>query len=355
MSVELALAAAGPSPTASPGTRTSTGSDYAELSRRVAAAGLLRRRHGYHVIALTITGLLYVAGWVGFGLLGDSWWQLGVAAVLAVLFTQVGFAGHEIGHRQVVNSRRSADRIGMIAGNLMIGLGQGWWVDKHNRHHSHPNQIDHDPDVAAGVVRWTHDQALAATGLQRFVTRWQGVLFLPMLLLEGLNLHVSGFRSVFGRQVRRPVLEGTLLMLHVVIYFGAVFTVLSPGKAVAFIAIHQGLFGVYMGLSFAPNHKGMPVLGPDDNLDFLRRQVLTSRNVRGNVITDWALGGLNYQIEHHLFPSMPRPALRRAQPIVREYCAQLGISYEEQSLPRSYAQSLKALHEVGAPLRARTA
>ena len=96
-----------------------------------------------------------------------------------------------------------------------------------------------------------------------------------------------------------------------------VFAVLPPGKALAFIAIHQGLWGVYMGMSFAPNHKGMPVLTADDKLDFLRKQVLTSRNVVGGPQVDVALGGLNYQIEHHLFPSMPRHNLRKAAPSSR--------------------------------------
>ena len=63
-----------------------------------------------------------------------------------------------------------------------------------------------------------------------------------------------------------------------------------------------------MGCSFAPNHKGMPVLSAGHTLDFLRKQVLTSRNIRGGWFVDILLGGLNYQIEHHLFPSMPRPA-----------------------------------------------
>ena len=83
----------------------------------------------------------------------------------------------------------------------------------------------------------------------------------------------------------------------------AVFLVLSPVKAVVFIIVQQGLFGLYLGCSFAPNHKGMPILDAADQSDFLRRQALTSRNVRGGWLTDFALGGLNYQIEHHLFPS----------------------------------------------------
>jgi len=123
--------------------------------------------------------------------------------------------------------------------------------------------------------------------------------------------------------------------------------VLSPLKAVVFVAIHQGLLGLYLGSVFAPNHKGMPILSNNDDSDFLRRQVLTARNVHGGWLTDLVLGGLNYQIEHHLFPNMPRPSLRRAQPAVRAYCLNHGLPYAETSLLDSYRQALRHLHTVG--------
>jgi fatty acid desaturase len=129
---------------------------------------------------------------------------------------------------------------------------------------------------------------------------------------------------------------------------------MSPVKAVLFIFIPQGLFGVYLGASFAPNHKGMPILRPQDERDFLRRQVLTSRNIRGGWFTDLALGGLNYQIEHHLFPSMPRPSLRRAQPPIRDFCQRYGLPYCEASMIGSYAEALRYLHAVGSRVQHRT-
>jgi fatty acid desaturase len=127
--------------------------------------------------------------------------------------------------------------------------------------------------------------------------------------------------------------------------------VLSPLQAVAFVVVQQGLFGLYLGCGFAPNHKGMPTLTHADQLDFLRRQVLTSRNVGGSRLVDFMLGGLNYQIEHHLFPNMPRPNLGRAQPLIRAFCQQHGLPYTEASLFGSYAQAIRHLHTVGAPLR----
>ena len=141
-----------------------------------------------------------------------------------------------------------------------------------------------------------------------------------MLLLEGVALHASSVRALTAARsaaaVRSRAAETALLALHFAAYLSAVFLVLSPVKAVVFILVQQGLFGFYLGCSFAPNHKGMPVLAAGDKVGFLHRQVLTSRNVRGGWLTDDALGGLNHQIEHHLFPSMPRPNLRQARPLI---------------------------------------
>ncbi len=146
-------------------------------------------------------------------------------------------------------------------------------------------------------------------------------------------------------------MEASLLTVHFIGYAAVLLTVLTPGKALVFALLHQALLGLHLGCAFAPNHKGMPMPGPGERWGHLRRQVLTSRNVRGGVVTDWMLGGLNYQIEHHLFPSMPRPHLRLAQPVVREYCAGIGVPYAETGLIESYAQALGHLHTVGAPLR----
>jgi fatty acid desaturase len=99
----------------------------------------------------------------------------------------------------------------------------------------------------------------------------------------------------------------------------------------------------------------MPTIKAGSKIDYLRRQVLTSRNVRGGWFTDLLLGGLNYQVEHHLFPSMPRANLRKAQAVVRAHCAAYAIPYTETSLFGSYAIVLRHLHARGAPLRSTAA
>jgi fatty acid desaturase len=329
------------------------GSDYAVISRRVKQAGLLDRRRGYYWAKIPLTLAGYVAGWVLFVVIGDSWYQAITAVVLGVVFTQVAFLGHDAGHRQVFASRRGNDLLGLVVGDLLLGLSFDWWVDKHTRHHVHPNEEDADPDIGDGVLAFTQRQVLARTSsFGRSFARKQAWLFFPLLTLEALNLHAASVRTLLtGHRHRFRAAEVTLLAVHFIGYGVLVLAVLSPARALMFVAIQQGVFGLYMGCSFAPNHKGMPTLAPDNELDYLRRQVLTSRNVRGSRVVDLVLGGLNYQIEHHLFPSMPRPNLRHAQPLVRAYCAELNLPYAETSLAASYVTVLRHLHGVGAPLR----
>ena len=322
------------------------GSEYAVLLRRVRQAELLDRRLRYYGWRSAVTGGAFVAGWAAFVFVGDSWWQLATAVFLAAVFAQLAFLGHDAGHRQIFGSRRANYLFGVIAGNLGIGLSIGWWVSNHNRHHAHPNTEGADPDVS-GVLAHSGDRARTGRGIRRLIFRYQAWLFFPMLFLEAGSLHYASVRAVLRWPIPNRVWEGMLLAAHAAGYLAAVFLVLSPGKAVVFIVVQQGLFGFYMGCTFAPNHKGMEVLAEGDATDFLRRQVLTSRNVRGGRFVDTAMGGLNYQIEHHLFPSMPRPNLRRAQPMVVQFCAEIGVPYAETSLLDSYAQALRHLHAVG--------
>jgi fatty acid desaturase len=323
------------------------GSTFADLSRQIKQAGLLQRRPGRYAGRIAVLLALCVAGAVAFVLVGDSWWQLAVAAYFAVASTQLGFLGHDAGHRQIFRSARANYLLGVGLANLGLGFSYGWWVDKHNRHHAHPNDEDKDPDVGAGALVFTPRQARAGGRVARVFYRYQAWTFFPLLLFEALHLRIASVRYLFADRWRPRVREGLLMGMHFLAYATMVFWVLSPGKALAFIAVHQGLFGLYLGCAFAPNHKGMPPLSAADDADYLRRQVLTSRNVRGHWLTDVALGGLNYQIEHHLFPSMPRGNLRHAQHLVRAFCESHEVSYWETSLISSYAQALRHLHHVG--------
>ena len=330
----------------------SQANQYAELKRIVKQRGLMIRQPAYFAgkFALTL-GMLAVS--LGLLLAFDSTWlQLLNAAWLAFVFVQISFLAHDCGHRQFsLRIPWQNDWITLILGNLLLGVSREWWIDKHNEHHGHPNQLDVDPDVDIPLLAFEKNQALGKTGFARFVVKHQAALIFPLSLLQAVSMLRSSIQYLVEKRAKRPLTEALLMLAHYAAYVSVLFSVLEPVQAVVFIAVHRGLYGVFMVSVFAPNHKAMPMLKQDSQIDFLHRQVLTSRNVRSHPVTDFWYGGLNYQIEHHLFPGMPRNKLREAQPIVREFCREHDIGYHETSVLKSYREILEHLHAVGAPLR----
>ncbi|WP_349898110.1 fatty acid desaturase family protein [Parafrigoribacterium soli] len=322
--------------------------EYSALLRTVRDAGLLRRRTGFYLTTFSILCLALVGAITGFVLLGDSWYQLLIAGALGIILTQFAFLAHEAAHRQVFTSGKANDLAGRMLANLFVGISYSWWMTKHSRHHANPNILGKDPDIERDFVSFTPEDAARARGLYAWATKRQGYLFFPALMLEGINLHILGFKTVFGSgKVDKRWLEITMLLTRISAYLAVIFLFLPLGMAFAFIGVQVAVFGVYMGATFAPNHKGMPILAHDSKVDFLRRQVLTSRNIKGNWLMDTFMGGLNYQIEHHLFPNMPRPHLSKAQQIAKEYCATHKVLYTETTLTQSYGLVVQYLNRVG--------
>ncbi len=323
-------------------------SDYTDLAREIRQSDLLDRRYAWYWSRIAVAVVAFATVFLGLFWLGNSWFQLILAGCLGVLSTQFGFLGHDAAHRQIFRSAAWNEWTSRVLAGVFAGLSYGWWRDKHNRHHAAPNQEGKDPDIGPGLLAFTASAAAGRSGVSRWVLERQGWLFFPLLTLEGLNLHIASVRTLLRPgSVRHQRVEATLVIARLVAFVVVLLLVLPLGKASAFLGLELACFGLCLGASFAPNHKGMPIVPPDARPDFLSRQVLMSRNVRGGPVVDFAMGGLNYQIEHHLFPNMPRPNLRRAQPIVRAHCERLGVSYTEVGLLSSWGIVVRHLNRVG--------
>ena len=321
---------------------------FTAIARQVREANLLRRS-GWFYLALGAGLLLALGGAItGFILFGASWYQLLIAAALGIIFTQIAFIAHEASHRQVMTSGPANDRLGRLLIVLGVGMSYQWWMTKHTRHHANPNTIGKDPDIEVDVIAFTPETAAEQKGFLAFITRRQGWLFYPLMLLEGANLHFHSVRSlVQRRQVKGRWFELSMIALRFAIYFGVIFWVLPLGMAFAFIGVQLAVFGFYMGTAFAVNHTGMPIIPAGAKLDFFTKQVRTSRNISGGWWASALLGGLNYQVEHHLFPNMARPQLAKARLMVREHCRINSVPYTEMSLARAHASVVRHMHQVG--------
>nr|WP_318244828.1 acyl-CoA desaturase [Microbacterium pullorum] len=325
---------------------------YTDVSHVVKETGLLKRARGFYALVGTAILLGFGGAITGFILLGASWFQLLIAAALGILFTQVAFLSHEAAHRQILASGPANDRLARILGNAIVGMSFSWWATKHTRHHANPNRVGKDPDIEIDTISFLDVDAASARGIRRFITKRQGWLFFPLLTFEGVNLYFISLRHLFSREpVKGRFVELGMLFARHAVVFTPVFLFLPLGMAFAFSGVMVAVFGVYMGASFAPNHKGMPVIDKDAKLDFFSKQVRTSRNIRGGWWATSLMGGLNYQIEHHLFPNMPRPHLAKAREIVIEACRTLDVPYTETSLIRSYGIVIEYLNRVGLAAR----
>ena len=319
--------------------------DYAELRRAIAGAGLLERRYGYYAArGGTCAALLAIAAALPFVLRPAAWLAL-CAPLLAFAVVQVALIGHDAGHLEVFRASRRNRALGSLCWSLVAGVGFWYWNDRHNRHHGHTNDPEADPDLQGEgllAVAYTEVDGASRSGWRRTAVRHQTLLIPIVIALLAFAFRVEGTAFAW-RRLRGPrrAAELGLLGANGAVWL-AVFAVLGWRGLGLFLA-SQVVAGGYLAAIIAPNHKGMPVWARGAALSFVERQVLSSRNVAPNRFTDFVFGGLNYQIEHHLFPTMPRVNLGRAREIVRPYCVAHGLEYTELPMMASYRMVYAAL------------
>jgi fatty acid desaturase len=323
--------------------------NFASLKRQIVAEGLLVKDPFYYGRKLLEALALFAVSAILLQLGHDAGTESLSAVALAVTFTQIGFIGHDAGHRQIFDAPWKNDLVGLVLVDLVLGFGYTWWVDKHQRHHRHPNRLDHDPDVSLPWIRLSTRQLRAGSSwFHRLIVSHQALLFFPFLVFLTISLRWD--TAMFLLRNRSPYrwLEVVLLWCHVMLYGAGVVFVLGIQHPFLFIAVHQACLGLFLGSAFAANHKGMPMLDAGPPAPFLWRQVVTTRNLRPHHLIDFWYGPLACQIEHHLFPQMPRCNLRKAARLVRAFCVSHDVPYHETGVVRAYVEILRHLRQVSA-------
>lgn len=322
---------------------------YRRLRRAVIEAGLLDRRYGYYLGRITLS-FAFVAGAVAlaFAVPAGLGWSALVVLALGFGFAQVAMVGHDSGHHAVFRRARPNWALGQFAFSLTLGLSFWYWRNRHNQHHTETNDEVDDPDLTGGgLFTLSEREAATRTGWRRWVVRRQAYLFWPAVVLAlSILIRIEGWMFAFTKlRGGRRRGEIALLVVHHALW---ALPVLALGWS--WLAVYLGaqiVAGAYLSMIIAPNHKGMPIWAAGQNLTFLERQVLSTRNITPGPLADFLFGGLNYQIEHHLFPTIPRVNMSRARKIVRPFCEAQGIPYEEVSAWTSYRMMFDAFDQCG--------
>jgi len=310
--------------------------------------------------------------------------HIGSALLLGLFWQQCGWLAHDFLHHQVFKRRSYGDVTGIFWGNLMQGYSMQWWKNKHNGHHAVPNlhnssalAQDGDPDIdTMPLLAWSLKQAQSFrelssdgkdTAFTKFMIKWQAFFYFPILLLARLSWLNESFKTAYGlgassenaklemqrRGLQYPVLERTGIALHYVWVFAlsSGFGRFSLMYSVAYFLLATCSCGLFLALVFGLGHNGMATYDADARPDFWKLQVTTTRNITGGhgfpqFFVDWLCGGLQYQVDHHLFPMMPRHNLAKTHTLVESFCKEYGVEYHEADLVDGTIEVLQHLSKV---------
>lgn len=271
----------------------------------------------------------------------------------AVAFLTMGFAGHDAGHYALSRKPWINDVWGQVAMTVLCGMSFGHWRKRHNQHHSSCQEIGKDPDMHFGVLFSVYPNSDNwRTPLGRFFLRIQRWAFWPLASFYWVTLRYDGIRDCF-QQPKETRIDRYLIPLHWILL------VIIPGLVwgwaptlLAYLAV-SCLSSLMTASVFIPNHIGLRRLEPGNELSYLEQQITTSRNITNPRVLDFFYGGLNSQIEHHLFPRAPHDRYRAMRPFVRAFCHTRGLAYQEASLFRALASVGKHLGAMTAAFNAR--
>lgn len=322
---------------------------YAALREEVTKAGILDRDYRYYLI-------LSVCIFIGYFFSAYEIFKATTAASifvwgLAFAFFSVQIAGliHDAGHRTIFKSVKNNDLIGNFL-SFFVGHGYSFWRGKHNKHHAHTNQEGEDPDVELPLLSFTTERVKKKKGLARLLIRYQAYIYYPMGIFVVFSPRIGAMRYLKNNFHLKIWWEALLFLAGFFAYFVLPFFVFDLEKALLVFAVVNFSGGVYLINVFAPNHKGMPQIDDGVKFSFLEQQIITSRNISGHWLTDFLYMGLNYQIEHHLFPNTPRNKLKKITPFVKALCRKRNFEYTQVSFLESNRIIVSELNKAGKAL-----
>ena len=330
---------------------TLTNLDYIELKKELEAKGLLNYTPVYYFfIFLTYVLVLAVCFWVIFYF--NNWLATILISIpIAFVGMQFGYLGHDAGHRSISKNEFLNELIGHFSHSLFIGLSFNYWKFVHNQHHAEPNHPELDPDIKEDKpFSLTKLKVNQRKGLARVITRYQSYLLFPAFLLLMFTKRIKSLKHIMAGK-KYTMMDIISITTHVLLFFTVIPYFIGFLKAITLYLIVSMQIGFYFGFAFIPNHVGMTILTGNEKISFIEKQVLTSRNIKSGWFLNLISGGLNYQIEHHLFPHISRKNLPKAKTIVKEFCARKNLPYKDSSLTEAWKDVFAYLDDIGKSAR----
>ena len=263
-------------------------------------------------------------------------WRIAIFAALAVSLAQCGFLGHDAFHRTLSGKRRIDDFLGQLFVSFFSGLSYSYFFDNNHRlHHAYCGIETLDPEMQSKEVALYPTSARAKTGLFRWISRYQAFLLWVLMPFNAFFMRNKGMRFVWRNQSRTRA-DQIAIALHFIAWLIIPGLAMGLLDAVVNYLTITWMIGTYLTGIFPFYHVSRNTYQTFNDASILRRQVECTRNMSSSWLVELYTGGTNNHIEHHLYPRIPTPKLRRARPIIRDFCRRHGIDYEEISYRRAF-------------------
>ena len=322
-----------------------TGINFITLDKQIALKWLMKRDYFFYFFL----SLFVFSGFVLSIYLITLW-----DSILVVVFNtfwlwfmrlQGALLAHDFSHQQVFKSKKKNNLFASIVWSICCWAPATWWEYRHNAHHKTANQIDADPDLDVPFAFGEKQVIQKKSFFNLCILPFQHIIFFPWFFTSFLVWVGKWFFWLPKHMTGRGALEFLWFFSSIFIYVYLTFHFLSLTHALIFTLGHLCIAWLYMSILFFPNHYGTTLIEKDTPYSRVY-QILTSRNIRGKSITSFFLWGLNYQVEHHLYPTMPRNHLSQARVFVKDFCKKNSIRYHEVHFFIAFAEMFLALRKV---------
>jgi fatty acid desaturase len=305
------------------------------LKAEVRAAGLLNRTPVRGAVEMTAVILSLIAIFATI----ELWHPFLLGLFMALIFTRAVFVSHDILHRQYFKGKNLSMRLSYPFSALILSNSSSWWDYKHNvNHHTWCNIVEKDEDIRALNGAFTPKNRGSKPFIKRFkyIIFWGAMFFMyPAFIAKSYSFVIR--KKLYGELI--------LMLLQLPLIWGTVFYILPFSDALIVLLTLNFTLSPWLAFGFITNHLGCEVFDYEEgkNLSWMELQMRTSRSLKGGLFIHWFYGGLNTQIEHHLFPKVPRFNLLKVQQMTRDFARKHDIPYFETSPLEAYIQINKAL------------
>lgn len=333
--------------------------EHREIRQDLLRKGLFNTRPSYYLKMLLWYFILFCSAIYMTVVRTGFWEHIIGAALLSFYWHQVAFFGHDIGHNSISHIRDKDLFYGTMLGNITGGISLGWWKRSHNVHHVVCNSIENDPDIQhqpylavdpgmfGKFYSTYHEREMITDYFARFMVSNQHILYYPLMAVARINLYIESWKLLLSNEfVPLKKFEIFCLVLFNTWMGVVLWTLDSWSERICWMAVCHGLAGL-LHLQITISHFAEECYHGqaynNDKDEWFRMQVRTTLNVSCASYMDWFFGGLQFQIEHHLFPRLPRHNLRACQVLVKALCKKYQIEYNEIGF---FAANLRVLSKM---------